>query len=153
MLQEICQEIRNYFYYSKLISNEKISISKGKVPLPGLLPTQYFRITGSSVNDGVYQLSDDGETILNDDGTAAKFIDEDFEGTIYAMAVPKPVIEIAKEIADWQKENGKAAASPYTSESFGTYSRSKGGGGSSGSSAGITWRDIFRNRLNAWRKI
>ena len=88
--------------------------------------------------------------------------DEDaFDGSIWAMAVPPDVIALAEEIEAWQAKYGgvdSAAMSPFNSESFGGYSYSKYGGGTSGSTTGASspsasWQSVFASRLNRWRKI
>ena len=71
---------------------------------------------------------------------------------MWALAVPKAVIDLSGEIEAWQEKNGEAAASPYQSESFGGYSYTKRSAGSD-SNALNGWQDAFRGRLNDWRKL
>ena len=143
MLGEVCQEINNWFdkkrYFGEFV------ISDG-VLQPGdfeLLNGQYFRIIGSTFNDGVYQYP------------AEKLADETFSGAIWAMAVPPAVIAISNEIEDWVNKYTDAMNSPYQSESFGGYSYTKkSSSGFSGSdSSTTTWQGVFASRLNRWRKI
>lgn len=142
MLGEVCQEINNWFdkkrYFGEFV------ISDG-VLQPGdfeLLDGQYFRIIGSTFNDGVYQYP------------AEKLADETFSGAIWAMAVPPAVIAISNEIEDWVNKYTDAMNSPYQSESFGGYSYTKkSSSGSSGSDSSTTWQGVFASRLNRWRKI
>ena len=142
MLGEVCQEINNWFdkkrYFGEFV------ISDG-VLQPGdfeLLDGQYFRIIGSTFNDGVYQYP------------AEKLADETFSGAIWAMAVPPAVIAISDEIEDWVNKYTDAMNSPYQSESFGGYSYTKkSSSGSSGSDSSTTWQGVFASRLNRWRKI
>ena len=71
---------------------------------------------------------------------------------MWALAVPKAVIDLSVEIEAWQEKNGEAVASPYQSESFGGYSYTKrSAGNDSGTLNG--WHDAFRSRLNDWRKL
>ena len=78
--------------------------------------------------------------------------DEEFKGAIWILAVPKAVVELAEEISAWQKQYGTVVSSPYTSESFGGYSYSKSGG--STKSEGVNgWQNVFRLRLNSYRKL
>ena len=142
MLGEVCQEINNWFdkkrYFGEFV------ISDG-VLQPGdfeLLDGQYFRIIGSTFNDGVYRYP------------AEKLADETFSGAIWAMAVPPAVIAISDEIEDWVNKYTDAMNSPYQSESFGGYSYTKkSSSGSSGSDSSTTWQEVFASRLNRWRKI
>jgi len=153
ILDEICRELNNWFdenpkngsnnrFFGSFIINEgtldlsEIDIKNG----------QYFRIVGSTFNDGVYRYPASGLT------------DEEFFGAIWLMAVPPSVIALAGEIEAWQDKYGgvdSVAMSPFTSESFGGYSYSKGNR-SSGSGANLTsgtWQGVFASRLNKWRKI
>lgn len=149
MLTEICQELRNWFDKERYIGNISIdaegTITMGGAEIP-LVDGQYFRVIGSIFNDGVHVFP---STTLQA---------EDFDGAIWAMAVPPAVISLAGEIEAWQAKNGSldsANMSPFNSESFGGYSYSKSGGGSAdgnGSAAG-TWQGAFAKRLNMWRKI
>lgn len=146
MLTELCQELRNWFEKEKYFGT--FTIENGQIILPdgSLQVGQYFRIVGSVFNDGVHRY------VSND------LIDETFNGSIWAMAVPPDVISISQEIDNWTAKYGRTnspAMSPYNSESFGgySYSKSAGGSGSGSSSSGADWRNVFRGRLNMWRKI
>ena len=91
---------------------------------------------GSVFNDGLYQYPSEEMT------------DEMFTGAVWALAVPKAVIKLSEEIAVWNEKNGDPG--PYTSESFGGYSYSKA---TNSSGVAVGWQDIFKSRLNAWRRI
>ena len=150
MLTEICQELRNWFdrgrpkYFGDfsivngaLVSRSDMSLQDG----------QYFRICGSVFNDGVYQWP------------ANDLMDETFRGVVWAMAIPKELIELSAEIEEWQKTYASTASqamSPFASESFGGYSYSKGGSGSNRSGSANdypSWQSAFASRLDKWRKI
>ena len=106
---------------------------------------QYFRIQGSTFNDGVHKYPIDESN---------KLVNEQFNGTIWAMAVPQTVIALAADIKTWQAAYGaptSAALSPYNSESFSGYSYSKDSSGISGGS--MSWQDAFAGRLNKYRKL
>ena len=113
---------------------------EAEITLPRDDKYQYFRIVGSIFNDGVYK---------NDD--ELHLTDELFDGAVWLMAVPREIVDLAKEISDWNKKYGEAINTPYQSESFGGYSYSKASGGSNGSSP--SWQSVFSSRLNKWRKI
>lgn len=139
MLEEILAHIHNYFVVDMIEGD--FEISSGSLTLDFLKEGQYFRILGSVFNDGVYQYP------------ASDLTDEKFSGTVWAMAVPPAVIALALEIETWTEKYGDALNSPYQSESFGGYSYSKSSGGASAVDASVGWRDVFRSRLNRWRKI
>lgn len=136
MLEQILDFIHNYFV--KDIMAGGFTISGGSVEGLHLLNGQYFKIVGSVLNDGVYCYPTDA------------LVDEQFDGEIWAMAVPPSVIALSTEIQIWVSKYGNSVDSPYQSESFGGYSYTKGSN-SAGSS--INWQDVFRGKLNRWRKI
>lgn len=145
MIGEICAEIKNYFVYKNDIHIGDWVISNGQISPILDLPTDYIRIVGSRLNDGVHKVSD-----LN-------LVDESFHGGIWIMSPPADFIKLVEEIEGWQEKNGKsdsAAMSPFQSESFGGYSYSKASGGSSsGSSIVPTWQSVYASRLNRYRRI
>lgn len=140
MLEQVLSEIHNWF--QREIVPGEYTIENGSIALPFLQDGQYFRICGSVFNDGLHQYGPDMEALT----------DETFDGSIWALAVPKAVADLAGEIAVWQETYGSAVDSPYSSESFGGYSYTKasGAGGSAGSCG---WQAVFRARLNPYRKL
>ena len=143
MLTELCQELRNYFELERRA--DTFTISGGALTADFLKPNQYYRIKGSVFNDGVHKFGD--ETDL---------VDETFVGEVWAMAIPKAVLELSEEIDVWQSKYGadSAAMSPFNSESFGGYSYSKGNSNSQTTASSPTgWQAAFGSRLNKWRKI
>lgn len=141
MLEQILDHIHNYFI--KDVYKGEYEIVANAIDLPFLIPGQYFKIVGSVLNDGLYKYPTD------------ELQDETFEGEIWALAIPVAVINLADDVAAWIEKYGEQAASPYQSESFGGYSYSKKSGNnqSSNQSASFDWQDVFRSRLNHWRKI
>lgn len=148
MLTEICNYLKNWFnenqpiYYGKFkIENGVIrSVTDGDM---GIITGQYFRINGSVLNDGVYTLDD----VLED---------EEFEGSVWLMAVPKDVRETASEVQEWLELYGgidSQAMSPFQSESFGGYSYSKGGSSATSSSSNPTWQSVFADKLARYKKL
>lgn len=146
-LADLCTELNNWFdrsrYFGSFVIEDGV-IDLGDLVSDGSLKDgQYFRIIGSTFNDGVYKYP------------ASDLIDEVFEGAVWAMAVPPAVIAMQAEIDDWMNKYGEIVNNPYQSESFGGYSYSKSSGGGSannGIDAG-SWQNQFRSRLNKWRKI
>lgn len=137
MLNELCLELNNFFEYARYIG--EVTIENGNVQTELLQDGQYFRIVGSVFNDGVYQYP---ESDLHD---------ETYYGGLWAMAVPKEVIALADEIAEWgEKYQSVESMSPYTAESFGGYSYQKATNQNGGT---VTWKDVFADRLKGWRKL
>ena len=139
MLEQVLMNIRRWFPVEGGIYSGTFTIKDGGITLPFLADMQYFRICGSVFNDGLHQYN-----VLD-------LIDETFTGTIWALAIPKAVIDLSKEIEKWQEKNGESASSPYSSESFGGYSYSKATDAETGGA--VTWQSAFKQQLSAWRKI
>ena len=139
MLEQVLMHLKNWFLVPGGIHEGTYTIEDGGITLPFLANGQYFRICGSVFNDGLHQYP------------AGDLKTETFDGTVWALAVPQAVIDLAAEIEAWQKKNGDASVSPYQSESFGGYSYSKATDSASGGA--VTWHSAFRSRLNAWRKL
>ena len=151
MLQQVCEHIHNYFI--KETRQGTFTIANSMIELPFLLDGQRFLISGSVLNDGIYTYHSNG--IKNDDNAEVVGIlqDETWTGTICALAVPPAVIALSAEVKAWVDTNGSAVASPYTSENvIGVYSYTQKTGGS-GAGGAISWQDVFRDRLNRWRKV
>ena len=138
MLEQVLMNIRNWFPVKGGIHSGTFTIKDGGITLPFLADGQYFRICGSVFNDGLHQYN-----VLD-------LTDETFTGTIWALAIPKAVIDLAFEIEEWQKKNGEAASGIYQSESFGGYQYSKQTASDGGQ---LTVWSVFRKRLNQWRKL
>ena len=139
MLTEICAEIRNYFEVPDGRHFGTFTISGGSIaPLDFLTEGQYFRVVGSTFNDGVHVYGEGGQ-----------LFDETFDGAVWAMAVPPSVIALAAEIEEYCKSD-EGKASPYISENFGGYGYTK----ATGSNGKIlTWKSVFADALNRYRKL
>lgn len=136
MLEEILQHIHNWFVVPGGVHRGTFTVENGSIALPFVKEGQYFRVVGSVFNDGLHKYPESGMT------------DETFAGEVWAMAVPPAVVALSSEIEEWSKKNPD---SPYASESFGGYSYSRVTSPNTGVPMG--WREVFRGRLNAWRKL
>ena len=143
MLEQILRIIKNYFIHE--VWSGTFYIENGSLAgVNFLLPGQYYRITGSVFNDGVYEYPSEN------------LKDEVFTGEVWALAISVDIINLLHDIEEWQEKYGaldSPAMSPFNSESFGGYSYSKSTGDGSSSSADGTWQSVFASRLNQWRKI
>lgn len=138
MLENVLRHLKNWF--CRTIHSGTYTISIGQIDLPFLRSGQYFRIIGSVFNDGVYQYNDE-----------LTLTDETFTGEIWALAIPRALLDTVEEIEAWEAKNGETVSGPYTSESFGGYSYTKATDAQTGGA--VTWQGTFRSRLNIWRKI
>lgn len=142
MLTELCQELRNWFDRER--HSGTFTITGGNITADFLQQGQYYRICGSVFNDGVYQYPIDC------------LQDETFDGSVWALAIPREVIELAEDISAWKAKHeavDSAAMSPFSSESFGGYSYAKGSSADGSGVYGNGWKIAFAARLNRWRKI
>ena len=137
MLEQVLMHLKNWFLVPGGIHEGTYTIEDGGITLPFLANGQYFRIFGSVFNDGLHQYP------------ASDLKAETFEGTVWALAVPQAVIELAADISAWQEKNGDAG--PYASESFGGYSYTRSTDEKTGGP--VTWQSVFRSRLSKWGKI
>ena len=138
MLEQVLMHLKNWFLVPGGIHEGTYTIEDGGIALPFLANGQYFRICGSVFNDGLHQYP------------AGDLKTETFDGTVWALAIPQAVIELASEIEAWEKKNGEAASGIYQSESFGGYQYSKQTESDGGQ---LTVWSVFRKRLNQWRKL
>lgn len=138
MLEQILRHLRNWFVVS--VHTGEYAVDGGRIELDFLVPGQYYRIIGSVFNDGVHCYKSEGH-----------LMEEKFCGTVWALAIPKAVLDLSEEIQAWQEKNGEAAQGPFASESFGGYTYSKATDSQTGGA--VTWQVAFRSQLNAWRKI
>jgi hypothetical protein len=140
VLENVLTHLKNWFVVPRGVHEGTYTIENGSLELPFLQNGQYYRICGSVFNDGLHKYGDDAD----------KLTDETFTGTVWALAIPKAVVELSAKIEEWQKKNGETVASPFTSESFGGYSYTKATDSVTGSVA--TWETVFRAELNPYRK-
>ena len=146
MISELCAELRNYFLRDyvnpeQYMHSGSFVIADGEMQsLPFLKQNQFYRIIGSTFNDGVHQY-----------GVDNGLIDETFDGTIWEMFVPKEVVDLSAEIQNWISKNADTINSPYQSESFGGYSYTKAI--ASTGKMSTDWQSHFAGKLNRWRRL
>lgn len=118
MLEQILMEIHNWFRVRDDVGGihpGTYTIENGRLALPFLRDGQYFRIMGSVFNDGLHRFGPEMEAL----------IDETFDGAIWALAIPKSVVDAAAEAEKWLAKNGAVVNGVYSSESFGGYAYTK----------------------------
>ena len=135
MLEAVLTHLHNWFPAKNGKHAGAFVIASGALsPDIGLMPGQYYRIRGSTFNDGLHYV---GESALTD---------EAFVGEVWALAIPRAVQELAGEVAAWVEKNPET---DKVSESFGGYSYSRAQNASGGVGG---WQAAFSGRLNAWRR-
>lgn len=141
MLEQVLTEIHNWFIVPGGVHTGTYTIQDGGITLPFLRSGQYFRICGSVFNDGLHRYGPDMPLLE----------DETFDGAVWALAVPRAVVELSGEIAAWEKKYAEVSMGPYSSESKADYSYSKAVDSQTGGA--VTWHSAFRSRLNPYRKL
>lgn len=135
MLEEVLDSMHNWFDRTGRVGEFHIVNGTLADATDFLTDGQYFRVIGSVFNDGLHRWP------------TTDLVDEEFDGEVWALAVPKAVVDLAAEISEWCKAN---PPSPYTSESFGGYSYTKA---SAQDGAPLRWQDVFRRKLDRWRRL
>ena len=144
---EVCSYLKNWFDRNQPKYFGNVSIINGALSETyDLKVGQYFRIVGSTLNDGVYQYP------------ITTLTDETFDGAIWEMALPKPLLALLDDIEAWKVKYAAAdsvAMSPFTSENVpGVYSYSKSSGGNDTTTdKSGTWQGAFGARLAPYRKM
>ena len=146
-IYRVCAYLRNWFDRNQYNYAGIIAIENGALKgTYGLKVGQYFRIVGSSLNDGVYLYP---TTSLRDEVSS---------GAVWGMAIPPALLDVMEKIEAWETKYGdvsSAAMSPFTSESVSgvySYSKNSGGNDTTRGKAG-TWQGAFGAELQPWRKI
>lgn len=138
-MAELCGELHNWFSPVCNAHAGTYEISDGSLlDVDFLQDGQYFRIVGSVFNDGVYIYPEYG------------LKDETFDGSIWPMNVPAEVRCLAAEIDESRHNHNGDKTPKFNSESFGGYSYTRA---TNSDGLPLTWRDVFRKRLNPWRKL
>lgn len=152
-ISEYCDYCNNYFLkdYIKYtdIYTGTFTISNHQFVSPSfsLKAGQYFRIKGSDLNDGVY---------CNTEASLALLADEEFNGQVWLMSVPRAFIALCNDVAAWRTKNeslNSANMSVFQSETVqGVYSYTKGNG--NGGSGSASWQSIkvFTDRFIPYRR-
>lgn len=166
-IEAMCAECHNYHETDRVRGH--YVIKNGDISLPFLCENQFFRIVGSKFNDGVYiysynaliirsqtwqEVFDGNEnwgTLIDKDIkwrdlVEHELVDEEFDGEVWPMNMPRAFLSLSKEISTYI-ESGADKVSGYTSESFGGYSYSKS------SSESNAWENAFASKLKRWRKL
>lgn len=133
MLEVILRHLNNWFISS--VREGNYTVDGGSLSLPFLADGQYFRICGSTFNDGLHRYP------------VYDLVNESFDGVIWALAIPQSIINLSAEIEEWQEKNAEIIESPYQSESFGGYTYTKSGG-----EQAVSWQSVFAERLKFYRK-
>lgn len=135
-VENVMDSVHNWFSRSTLYGC--FTVRDGALEVPSLAEGQYYRIVGSTFNDGLHK---EGDTDLTD---------EEFNGKVYLLAVPSTFLDLCEEIEKWVELNSKTILGPFKYESFGgyTYTIAEDKDGNP-----ITWQSVFRMRLKRWRKI
>lgn len=135
MLETIMKHLRNFFP-TDVKEEGGFTIDGGTISLSFVKDGQIIMIEGSHFNDGIYTYP------------VSDLTDEEFKGCITILNPPRDFLKLVEEIEAYQEKI--KGSEGLASESFGGYSYSRATN-QAGNVAG--WSDVFKNRLNVWRKI
>lgn len=161
LAEEVLNHIHNWFVRdSRTFSGAEFSGGSLPDEIEGYVSgVRFYRIQGTYLNDGLHMRGAEGapDGSSGQGGTDMPEIEDEAAGTVVVslMAVPKSLLAIIDEIAEWEEKYGEVAKGPFFSESFGGYEYEIRGYSSYGaaSSSQSGWRLAFANRLNPWRKM
>ena len=129
----VMRHCRNYFETGSY--DGEITIEGGQLITPALAHGRYIAIRGSAYNDGVHQVGDE-------------LTDETFTGRVWVLSPPAAFVALVEEISAYDDKNPIGA---LQSESFGSYSYSRGSAGSVTGAAGWQW--AFAGRLSDYQTL
>ncbi|MBR6954610.1 MAG: hypothetical protein IKH77_06205 [Clostridia bacterium] len=136
---EVMREVRNCFVTGKCEGVWRLEdgrLSPGELLMPG----EWIALSGSCLNDGIWQLDGEGRLV-------GETRDERFTGEVWFLHPPAEFLALCEEIAAW------VAAHPpedTAEEAFGDY-RWKALTDACG--LPVDWREVFRGRLLPWRRM
>lgn len=153
-ITEYCEYCNNFFLKDYIgltdIYKGEFEINGGSFVSPDftLKNSQYFRITGSDLNNGVW---------CNTAESLEQLQDETFSGQVWLMSVPRSFIKLCENVDAWRNKYeaaGSANMSPYQAESVqGVYNYSKGSTGGTSGGAAVTWQAQYSKFFSAYRRI
>ena len=113
-ITNMCGLLRNYFTDKEHIFSGTYTIVDKSLNIDFIKSDQYFRITGSVFNNGVY---------CNNPDDLKRLRDETFSGTIWAMSVPADFIELCDDAERFKEKISEISGnfSGYVSETWGGY--------------------------------
>ena len=147
MLEEVMRYVNNRFdrdprgdrYGS---ASGHFAVEGGSMDVEGLKDGQWFWVEGSTLNDGLHMYP------------PTDMRDEEFDGTVVFLVVPRSFEDLGAEISAWCERNADAIGGPYQSESFGGYSYTMASSGSQGNEMpAAAWQSHFGARLRPYRKL
>ena len=138
----VMRECRNFFEATS--ETGVYTITSSVIDLQGgYLPGQYILITGSSINNGLYLLTDTAYTL-----DMAQ--DETFIGIIYGLRVPADFVTVCNEIKTFNDSEMGKPTNIVSENVLGVHSYSLGID-KSGIIAG--WQAVFSSRLAPFRRM
>ena len=121
-------------------------------PSLGSEETEVTEVTDvTDVTDDTEDTENTNTAESDDEEPDEGLVDEVFDGAIWIMYVPRPVISLLADIQAWEDKYGPIVETPFNSESFGGYSYYKGYKNTM-STVASRWKSKFVERINKWRK-
>lgn len=139
----MCGLLRNYFTDKNHIFQGTYTIHDKSIAVDFLKDNQYFRITGSTFNDGVF---------CNTPDDLARLRDETFTGAIWCMAVPADFVRLCDDAERFMAKIAEISGNfkGYTSESWGGYTYTLP---TSAPAFIQEWQYRIKQGMNTYRKL
>lgn len=136
MVGEVMKHVKNYF--STQSHHGTFTIEDGQIILPFATDGQYLLIEGTRLNGNMKVIQYPSYDLK----------DETFEGFITELNPDEEFLKLCEDIETWCEKNSDVGV--FESESFDGYSYKRA---TNQDGSFQSWRDIFRSRLNTWRRI
>ena len=142
-ITRMCTILNNFFTDKKHIFYDTYNIYDNIFKSDFLCHGQYFRITGSKLNDGIF---------CNVPEDLKRLRDETFTGSVWAMEVPADFIRLCDDVERFNAKIAELSGNfqGYASESWGGYSYTLP---TSAPSYMLDWQRRIRQDMNFYRKI
>ena len=151
----VARHLRNAFEISA--ESGAFAIVEGEIsPVGEYCVNEWIAITGSKFNNGIYKIVldnpvHDSYQLGNGTDSDNPVADEQFVGTVWRLMLPKDLVDVCKEVAEWM-DSKLGKPSNVASESVAGYYSVTMMTDKNGNPAG--WESVFASRLNGmWRKM
>ncbi|MCM1315132.1 MAG: hypothetical protein NC205_01005 [Prevotella sp.] len=142
-ITRMCTILHNFFTDKNHIFYNTYTIHDNIINVDFINNGQYFRITGSSLNNGVY---------CNDPDDLKRLKNETFTGAVWVMDVPPDFVRLCDEVERFNAKIAELSGNfqGYASESWGGYSYTLP---TSAPTFMQEWQHRIKQGMNCYRKI
>jgi len=153
-IRMVVRHLRNAFEIS--VERGGFTISDGEIALSEkYIIGEWIAITGSTLNNGIYKIVNvNGSLYWLGNGTDDAIVcvkNEEFNGAVWRLRLPQDLIDVSKDIAEWQESPAGKPSNVVSESVVGFYSKTLA---TNEDGAPATWESVFSSRLHGnWRKM